>query len=654
VTSNSITTTVNTPIGITAITPASAAIQTGQTTNITATGVVGTGAVVTWYPNENQTESIGTGLTLFGVGPGTYYAVVNGSCGTPIQLSTIISSIYSWTGNVSTAWNVAGNWIGGIPNAQTAVVIGSAANQPIISGVNNFANSITLLDNAVLTINSNSGLQVTNNITVANTAQFIVSDKANLGQINPNAVNTGIIKVRRKTLPLQRLDYVLWSSPTQGVQTLKQFSPETVDNRFYTYNSATNVYSVVTNVQTPFESGKGYLIRTPNNHPTSPTDWDVEFQGTPNNGTIVKQLPAPRAGDQNRYFAVGNPYASAINIISFLDANEANITGITYLWRKTNGHSGSGYSVLQRNSNGTFTFNGNGQNPGNYIPAGQGFIVEMKEGASQVVFTNAMRVCDGFGVLNRTMQETNNDQANDQLSLKFSHNNGQFTFATVGYFGNASNEFEASYDAQDMGDGTFSVASALAEKRLAIQSRAAFSTTDVVPLSLITPTAGAYQLSLDQVGGLFADGQNVYLRDNVTTTVHNLTEGAYDFTSDAGTFSTRFELLYQSGTLGVDNPVLTENQVVIFKTRANELSINTGNFVMDQVMIYDVNGRLLTEVKNINNTQALLKENFTTDVLLVKIKTQEGKTVTKKVLFPRTSLKKDVKVNANIQLAEDE
>jgi hypothetical protein len=369
-------------------------------------------------------------------------------------------------------------------------------------------------------------------------------------------------------------------------------------------------------------------------------------------------LPTPptAGGNQNRYFAVGNPYASSINISSFLEANQANITAI-YLWRKTNGTQPTGYSVLQRNPNSNnYTFNGNeqGVDPEGYIPSGQGFIVAMNDGASQVVFTNAMRVSNQFGEFNRTTQETNNDQANDQLTLKFTQNNGQFTFATVGYYATASNEFESFYDAQDMGDGTLSVASALAEKRLAIQSRAAFTTTDVVPLSLITPTAGAYQLSLDQVGGLFADGQNVYLRDNVTTTVHNLTEGPYNFTSDTGTFSTRFELLYQSGTLGVDNPVLTENQVVIFKTRANELSINTGNFVMDQVMIYDVNGRLLTEVKNINNTQALLKENFTTDVLLVKIKTQEGKTVTKKVLFPRTSLKKDVKVNANIQLAEDE
>lgn len=652
------TLTVNAPIGITAITPASNAIETGQTTTITATGVVGTGVLVSWYSGPDQTGTThGNGLTSNPVGPGTYYAYVTGACGTPIQLSTTIYKILTWTGAVSTAWNSPSNWLTNeVPSNQTAVIIPATTNQPVISGVNNFAGSITLQNNAILTINQQSGLQVTNEISVAESAQFIVSDKANLGQINPNAVNSGIVKVRRRTLPMQRLDYVLWSSPTQGTQTLKQFAPQTVDSRFYTYNSATNFYNVVSNVQTPFESGKGYLIRTPNNHSTTPSFWEVEFQGVPNNGTIVKQLPAPRSGNQNRYFLVGNPYTSGININSFIEANQANITGIHYIWRKTNGSTIPTYAVVLRNGNGVLSFNSNGQaqNPGACFPAGQGFIVEMKEGASQVVFTNDMRVCDGFGVLNRTMQETNNDVVNDQFILKFSQQNGEFTFATLGYYATASNEFESSLDALAIGDGTLSIASALEDKRLAFQSRATFETSDVVPLSLITPTAGAYQLSLDQVSGLFADGQNVYLRDNLTTTVHNLTDSAYDFTSDAGTFATRFELLYQSGTLGVNNPEFTENQVVIYKTPTNELSINTGNFAMDHVMVYDVSGRLLTEVKNINNTQTLLKVDFTTEVLLVKIKTQDGKTVSKKVLFPRTSLKKEVKVNANIQLAEDE
>ena len=96
---------------------------------------MGTDAVVKWYsgPGANLTELLGTGLTL-SVGPGTYYAVVTGTCGSPIELATTISTIFSWTGAVSTAWTVADNWAEGvIPNAQTALVIsGSAPRQPVI------------------------------------------------------------------------------------------------------------------------------------------------------------------------------------------------------------------------------------------------------------------------------------------------------------------------------------------------------------------------------------------------------------------------------------------------------------------------------------------------------------------------------------------
>ena len=658
--SNGITTTVNTPIGITAITPASSATTT--TTTITATGVVGTGVVVSWYNATNPGVSIGTGVTSPSVGPGTYNAVVTGTCGSTIQLATTISSIYGWTGATNKRWDNASNWSPAVvPTNQTAVVInGSFTNQPEVPGNNtvSYAKSITLQDNAVLTIKTNGGLQVTNEITVASTAQFIVEDKANLSQINPNAVNTGNIKVRKSTRGIQRLDYVLWSSPTHGDQTLKQFSPQTVDNRFYTYNSATNVYSVVTNILTPFETGKGYLIRTPNNHATTSSAWDVEYQGVPNNGTITQQMPAPRAGEQNRYFAVGNPYASAINIQSFIDANQANIVGGIYIWRKTNGSGNSGYASVHRNTEGIlqFTSNGNGgaENPEGCIPSGQGFIVEMEVGASQVVFNNTMRVCNGFGPFNRTAQATNSTVTSDQFTVKLARDNGEFTFANVGYYANASNSYEASYDVQSMSDALLSVSSLLDDKRIVSQARAAFTPSDVVPLSLITNAAGNYQLSLDSIEGLFVSNQTVYLRDNTMGTIHNLADGPYSFVSAVGTFASRFEIIYQSSSLGVTTPVFNENQVVIYKTRSSELSINTGSVVMSSVKIFDITGKLLLEKKGIDASQTLLTLGTATEILLVQITSSEGTVVTKKVLFPRTSLKLDKKIDVKTQLAEDE
>ena len=663
-TSNNTTISVNIPVGITAITPANTTIASNQTTTITASGVVGTGAVVTWYSGPNQVGILGTGLTSPAVSSGTYYAVVTGSCGSTITLSTTISSILSWTGATNNRWDLASNWAGGnVPTSQTAVVIsGTAPNQPEISvstGIG-YANSVTLQDNALLTIKQNSGLEVTNEITVANTAQFIVENKANLVQINPNAVNSGNIKVKKVTSALQRLDYVLWTSPTQGTQTLKQFSPQTVDNRFYNYNSATNSYSVISNVLTPFEIGKGYLIRTPNNHPTAATEWTTEFQGAPNNGTITKQLSSGRVGNQNRYFLVGNPYASAIDVMTFIEANQANIEGIIYIWRKTNGTAISGYGSLKRNPQNalTFTSNGNGgaQNPGSYIPSGQGFIVEMKEGASEVVFNNAMRVHNSSSPFNRFAETTNSttSTSNDDFTLKLARDNGEFTFANVGYFSNASNSYDSSYDAQTMSDAALSLASLVEDKRIVSQSRAAFEVTDVVPLSLLANVAGNYQISLDSVDGLFISNQNVYLHDNLMNIIHNLTEGPYSFASQIGTFDTRFEIIYQTSSLGVSDVEFNQNQVIIYKTPSSELSINTGSIIMSSVKIFDINGKLLFDKKGIDSTQTLLNLGSTADILLVQITSREGVVVTKKVLFPRTSFKLDKKIDVKIQLADED
>jgi hypothetical protein len=398
-----------------------------------------------------------------------------------------------------------------------------------------------------------------------------------------------------------------------------------------------------------------------NNHSASqPQPWMATFTGTPNSGNYA--IPLADFGAGKRFNLVGNPYPSPIDPELFLTNpnNVGAITGTIYLWRKTNGAAEPAYCTLNLGgfvSNGNYRANQVAALPEQFLQSGQGFFVEgTGSGSGNVVFNNTMRVDDHVNTFLRTTNTVqSNETEKNRIWLNVTNAAGAFSQTLVGYVSNATNGIDLNYDGKFINDGEISIASILEETPYAIQSKGLpFAETDVVQLQFKATNPGTYAIAIDHVDGIFSNGQNVYLRDNVTTTVHNLTDSAYDFTSDAGTFATRFELLYQSGTLGVNNPELTENQVVIYKTPTNELSINTGNFAMDHVMFYDVSGRLLTEVKNINNSQTLLKVDFTTEVLLVKIKTQDGKTVSKKVLFPRTSLKKDVKVNANTQLAEDE
>jgi len=148
----------------------------------------------------------------------------------------------------------------------------------------------------------------------------------------------------------------------------------------------------------------------------------------------------------------------------------------------------------------------------------------------------------------------------------------------------------------------------------------------------------------------FGATQNTYITPVLTQTVHYralVTSGECSSVPSSSVVIT-----IDSASLAV--PVFNESQVVIYKTPTNEISINTGNVVMSMVKIFDIRGRLLQEQKGINATQTLMNGGLSTEVLIVQITSEDGVMVTKKVLFPRTSLKLDKKLIIKTQVAKDE
>jgi len=135
---------------------------------------------------------------------------------------------------------------------------------------------------------------------------------------------------------------------------------------------------------------------------------------------------------------------------------------------------------------------------------------------------------------------------------------------------------------------------------------------------------------LQQVEGIFNGSQTVFLKDKLTNTSHDFSTGAYTFTSDAGRFDSRFEIVYQN-PLAVTQPVFNDTSVVVYKQN-NELIINSGNTTMSNVKVFDVRGRLLMEKTNINANQTKLYTGTTNEVLLVQITSDTLGTVTKKVI----------------------
>ncbi len=86
-----VTVTINPSNQVSSATPTDATVCPSGTTSITANGVGGTATTLTWWTGSGGTGSnLGNSNPLTGVGPGTYYARVTGTCGVPAEASATV------------------------------------------------------------------------------------------------------------------------------------------------------------------------------------------------------------------------------------------------------------------------------------------------------------------------------------------------------------------------------------------------------------------------------------------------------------------------------------------------------------------------------------------------------------------------------------
>ncbi|QBZ96593.1 T9SS sorting signal type C domain-containing protein [Flavobacterium sangjuense] len=559
-----------------------------------------------------------------------FRAVVQyGSCAEANSSPAVITITTTTTTDGGTTWD------NGSPSSTKAVVYDGSTGtvSSDIAGC-----SLVLTNNATVTVSSGVDVTLSGAITVNTGSTFTLNNNANLIQSGTTNTNSGNIIVKRDSSALKRLDYTLWSSPVSG-QNLFDFSPLTSVSpniRFYTYNSTINFpattgfYEPVTAyATTDFALGKGYLIRMPFNHPTAPAIWNGQFTGIPHNGT--QSVTITHTGD--RFNAIGNPYPSPIDAVAFVSDsnNTSSITGTLYFWRKTNNALSPSYCTWTM---GGFVGNGEAQvfDPNDIIQTGQGFFVE-GTGSGAVNFDNTMRVGNNDNQFFKTSDtpSTNSIERN-RIWLNATNSSGLFSQTMVGYITNATQGVDTTIDGKYINDGAIALSSLINEVPYAIQGRSLpFDANDIVPLNFKVTTAGNYTIAIDHVDGLFTDGtQSIYLKDNLTTTIHNLNAGAYSFASESGTFADRFEIIYAL-PLGTENPIFTANSVVIYNHN-NEFVVNTGNIIMASIKVFDIQGRLLQERKEINSNQTKIGKGLANQVLLVQITSEDGVVVTKKVI----------------------
>ncbi len=365
-------------------------IRLGYTAQLSTAGT----AAGTWSSSDTDVATVSeTGLvTAVGYGTVDITYTVSSGCGSPVSATVAL------TINNATTWSGI-SWDYGVPDAFVDAIIGGN----LTTAERLVSKTLTINSSAVLTIAAEASFTTGDFV---NNGTLVVESDGNFVQTEGSMNSGSGTATVKRNARMKRLDYTYWGSPVHGTQTLKQFSPGTVDNRFMTYDPATDFFTVVVPSSTVFQPGKGYAIRASNyypawsGYPVNPSlyrTFEGIFTGQLNNGNISIPLSTEGGG----FNLVANPYPSQ------LDFDALAATGVieskTFLW--TNDaptppeQQGSNYNGLNYAAYVAATGGNPAPNsikiPDQYMLTGQGFMVKARTG-SDLVFTNAMRK-DGTG-----------------------------------------------------------------------------------------------------------------------------------------------------------------------------------------------------------------------------------------------------------------
>jgi hypothetical protein len=353
------------------------------------------------------------------------------------------------------------------------VVVPTAPNNSVISGAgyNAFGKNLTVKNTGNLELQSNNNLTITDWIHVNAGGLFSVKNNGSLLQIN-NVANTGSITYERISQPMYLNDYTYWNSPvttasgftvgnlTSGTDLIFRYTP--------TQAGANGTWTQVA-AGTSMNPTFGIIARAPSTFPTvgPKQTFTTTFAGTPNNGDIT--MPISKGSNTNmgstvpsggatavtdadyEWNLIGNPYPSAVNIVSFLNdpANTPVIDGTVYIWTHNTPPSGATPDPFYGNYVTNYTVNdyatvnslgttstapSGGTPPTTFIAAGQSFFVSadnaMANGTTQnVVFRNSMRVTNNNNTFFKSASENldSNGVNSQRLWLNLSNNNGGFS-----------------------------------------------------------------------------------------------------------------------------------------------------------------------------------------------------------------------------------
>lgn len=562
-----------------------------------------------------QSQTVNYTSTLSGSFQSQSLNFTNVPAGATLEISTaavgraFIDNVYVSCGT-ATVWDGT-SWSNGVPASTTVTVINED-----YTGAG--------FETAALTVNSGFTLNVSETVNVhgnvLNSGTIVVNENGNFIQSgNSQYSGSGTFTVNRNSLSAAD-KYTFWSSPVQD-QNMFGIYPGYTPQYVMSYNSNTDYYTTLTNpvVAVP---GMGYSVKVP------AAGALVSFTGTPNNGTLSVPLDnnAADSSNGNTWNLVGNPYPSSLDLSALYKAGTNGIDSSMYFWNNitaaNTSQTGAGATTWAVYNAASSTWNGSVSGlllNGNSVKPGQGFLV--KATASSVNFENTMRGSNTGVSVNRFAQSLKEGK----YWLKLAASDSTCRTLAVTYGQGASSTVDA-FDSQLMGAPADTFYSVNSGQKFLIQGRTDFVDTDMVVVGNKHSASGQYTISLLDKTGVFASGQNIYLRDKYLNTYTDLQTDSYTFSTAAGDFIDRFEIVYLAQAQLASQETVKDD-VKVYASGSSFIILSPSR--IDKVEIYDTAGRLINSLKPGAQTAEL---NLGSKGLYVLKITTDGKIITKKII----------------------
>ncbi len=446
--------------------------------------------------------------------------------------------------------------------------------------------------NSGVTFTTTRLIRLNSGATLLNFGTLIFDSGSYLNIVSGGVSGNDIIFKRNTTFGESEGKYSIVGSPvtSASTSTLGNIVYKYDESQDYMGNDGLDRFVQITSPET-MTPGKGYF---------SANTGTITVSGMPNLGNIDIPLEysssASTEADYDGFNLVSNPYPTTLKVSNFLSANGTSGTGAIsdeiYLW--VDGGSNNG----RRSNTDYMTVNGVGYVGGSLSRAGdynnnlgsfQGFFVKATGTGQTLSFTESMRNLDS-GDDDNFFRESPKEIFKIRVALE---NEKLHAETLIGFLEDATMGLDPLYDARSMlASNALNITTLIGNTAYSIQGRPLTSDKDNIALNFETKTEGIHQLIFD-FEHLPID-QKVSLYDSYTSKVHDLNvSDTYEFTSNAGSFSDRFQLITGNKIIMAFDENL--NATVEYTFSNNEVNLRSAQSIQS-IVIYSFQGKVLDEM----------------------------------------------------------